>query len=212
MINTRDMFSGDGKDMPKGAFDRLAAVKNKDNPSEIMEALLDIKRDHEGILGQTSSYRYINMLSSPMTHTLNIVSNAATLGGEIGGRGYMKALDKMAPGESVLARGETRAGLAGAYAGVQDAAQPLLPQGRHVVLNFADRRSGLTVGDVEASIGVPVDAVVPRSKAIPLSTNKGLPLLADRSRDAAAKGLAKLAARVAGSGAARQAHRREVVA
>lgn len=68
----------------------------------------------------------------------------------------------------------------------------LLPQGRHVVLNFADRRSGLTVQDVEATIGVPVDVVVPRSRAVPFSTNKGVPLLQDSSRAGAARALSKL--------------------
>lgn len=89
----------------------------------------------------------------------------------------------------------------------------LIPQGRHVVLNFADRRSGLTVQDVEASIGVPVDAVVPRSRAVPLSTNKGTPLLTDRSHDAAARGLTKLARRFDADQPAnnRKIHRREVV-
>jgi pilus assembly protein CpaE len=71
----------------------------------------------------------------------------------------------------------------------------LLPQGRHVVLNFADRRSGLTVQDVEATIGVPVDIVVPRSRAVPFSTNKGVPLLQDSSRDGAARAFAKLVER-----------------
>lgn len=89
----------------------------------------------------------------------------------------------------------------------------LIPQGRHVVLNFADRRSGLTVQDVEASIGVPVDAVVPRSRAVPLSTNKGTPLLTDRSHDAAARGLSKLAHRFDAEQTtnSRKIHRREVV-
>lgn len=89
----------------------------------------------------------------------------------------------------------------------------LIPQGRHVVLNFADRRSGLTIQDVEASIGVPVDAVVPRSRAVPLSTNKGTPLLTDHSHDAAARGLMKLARRFDADQSAsnRKIHRREVV-
>lgn len=71
----------------------------------------------------------------------------------------------------------------------------LLPQGRHVVLNMADKRAGLTLQDVEATIGVPVDVVIPRSKTLPYSTNRGVPVLQDNSRDAAAKGLRQLVER-----------------
>lgn len=68
----------------------------------------------------------------------------------------------------------------------------LIPQGRHTVLNFADRKSGLSVQDVEATIGVPIDAVVPRSRTLPFSTNRGVPVLQSTTRDSAAKGLKKL--------------------
>jgi pilus assembly protein CpaE len=68
----------------------------------------------------------------------------------------------------------------------------LLPENRHVVLNFADRKSGLTLQDVEATIGCPVDIVLPRSRAVPFSTNKGIPLLQDGSRDPAARGMGQL--------------------
>ena len=71
----------------------------------------------------------------------------------------------------------------------------LMPQGRHVVLNFADRRNGLSIQDVEASIGVPVDTVIPRSRVVPLSTNKGVPLFTAPMRDGAWRGLDKLAKR-----------------
>ncbi|UOD80200.1 AAA family ATPase [Paenarthrobacter ureafaciens] len=68
----------------------------------------------------------------------------------------------------------------------------LLPQGRHTVLNFADRKSGISVQDVEATIGVPIDTVIPRSRNLPFSTNRGVPVLQGSSRDSAAKGLRKL--------------------
>ena len=35
----------------------------------------------------------------------------------------------------------------------------LMPENRHVVLNMADRKTGLTLQDVEATIGAPVDVV-----------------------------------------------------
>ncbi|RDV09728.1 MinD/ParA family protein [Arthrobacter sp. RT-1] len=71
----------------------------------------------------------------------------------------------------------------------------LMPDTRHVVLNFADRKSGLSVQDVEATIGRPVDIVLPRSRVVPFSTNKGVPLLQEGSRDGVARGLGQLAER-----------------
>jgi pilus assembly protein CpaE len=90
----------------------------------------------------------------------------------------------------------------------------LLPQHRHVVLNMADPRSGLVLTDVEATIGVPVDVAIPRSKTLPFSTNKGVPLLQDNRRDAAAKGLRSLVERFKPNWDERthkQLHRRAVV-
>ena len=90
----------------------------------------------------------------------------------------------------------------------------LLPSGRHVVLNFADKYSGLKVQDVEASIGVPVDVILPRSRSIPLSTNKGVPLLLEDVRDHSTKGLQKLVARFDPRLAAqpqKKVHRRVVI-
>ncbi|GAB2764967.1 AAA family ATPase [Sinomonas soli] len=71
----------------------------------------------------------------------------------------------------------------------------LLPERRHVVLNMADRRSGITVQDVEATLGIPVDVVLPRSKAVLMSTNRGVPALQDGPRDSTVKALAKLVER-----------------
>jgi pilus assembly protein CpaE len=90
----------------------------------------------------------------------------------------------------------------------------LLPENRHIVLNMADRKTGLTVQDVEATIGAPVDVVLPRSRAVPFSTNKGVPLLQDGSRDGAAKGLRQLVERFKPNWEARphkKLHRRVVV-
>ena len=68
----------------------------------------------------------------------------------------------------------------------------IMPEARHVVLNFADRGSGLTVRDVEATIGVPVDVAVPRSRLVALSTNRGIPILAEGNRDPASRALTTL--------------------
>jgi pilus assembly protein CpaE len=66
---------------------------------------------------------------------------------------------------------------------------------QHIVLNFADRRSGMTVKDVEAVIGTTVDIVLPRSKTVPMSTNRGVPLLQSGGRDAVVTELNRLVAR-----------------
>lgn len=82
------------------------------------------------------------------------------------------------------------------------------------MLNFADRRSGISVQDVEATIGVPIDTVIPRSRTLPFSTNRGIPVLQGTTRDAASKGLKKLVDRFDPkwvSAAHNQQHRRVVV-
>lgn len=89
----------------------------------------------------------------------------------------------------------------------------LVPEQRHIVLNMADRRAGLTLKDVEATIGAPVDVVLPRSKSLPFSTNKGVPVLQEGNRDPAAKGLRQLVDRFKPDWEARphkQLHRRAV--
>ena len=71
----------------------------------------------------------------------------------------------------------------------------LLPENRHVVLNMADSKSGLTVRDVESTIGAPVDVSIPRSRAVAFSTNRGIPVLQDGRKDPAVKALRQLVAR-----------------
>ena len=73
----------------------------------------------------------------------------------------------------------------------------MIPAGRHVVMNFADPKGGLSVRDVETTIGTGVDVVLPRSKAVPASTNQGVPILASRKRDPMAKEMQRLVSRFA---------------
>ncbi|MFC7849261.1 CpaE family protein [Arthrobacter sp. NPDC057388] len=90
----------------------------------------------------------------------------------------------------------------------------ILPEGRHVVLNMADPKCGLTVQDIESTIGVPVDVSVPRSRTVALSTNRGTPVLVDARKDPAAKGLSQLVERVSTTNRTneqRSSHRRVVV-
>lgn len=90
----------------------------------------------------------------------------------------------------------------------------ILPETRHVVLNMADAKSGLTVQDVESTIGAPVDISIPRSRAVALSTNRGVPVLQETVKDPATKGLRQLVDRFNPTWRAqaqRKLHRRVVV-
>ncbi|MGJ9404128.1 AAA family ATPase [Arthrobacter sp. KK5.5] len=88
----------------------------------------------------------------------------------------------------------------------------LLPPRQHMVLNMADSKSGLSVQDVESSMGVPVDISVPRSRAVAYSTNSGIPLLQQGRRDPARKGLRELVERFDPEAKGRRkSHRRVVV-
>lgn len=90
----------------------------------------------------------------------------------------------------------------------------ILPETRHVVLNMADPKAGLTVQDIEATIGSPVDVSIPRSRAVAFSTNLGVPVLQSSRRDPAVKGLTRLVDRFSPewrARAPRKVHRRVVV-
>ncbi|MBT2537110.1 AAA family ATPase [Arthrobacter sp. ISL-69] len=90
----------------------------------------------------------------------------------------------------------------------------ILPETRHVVLNMADSKLGLTVQDLESTIGAPIDVSIPRSKAVALSTNRGIPVLQQTVKDPATKGLNQLVDRFNPASRAksqRKLHRRVVV-
>lgn len=53
----------------------------------------------------------------------------------------------------------------------------VLPERRQLVVNMADRSSGMKPADVATVVGLPVGAVIPRSSDVLLAGNKGVPLL-----------------------------------
>jgi pilus assembly protein CpaE len=77
----------------------------------------------------------------------------------------------------------------------------LLGQRRHIVVNFADPATGLSAADIEATIGAPVDVLLPRSKAAPASVNLGVPLLQSGTRDPMTKQLRTLVSRLSDAAA-----------
>ena len=90
----------------------------------------------------------------------------------------------------------------------------ILPETRHLVLNMAEAKSGLTVQDIEATIGAPVDVSIPRSKAVAFSTNRGIPVLQEPVKDPATKAFNQLVNRFNPAWRARaqkKLHRRVVV-
>lgn len=71
----------------------------------------------------------------------------------------------------------------------------IMPGQRHVVLNSTDRYSGLSVRDVEVTTGVHMDVAIPRSKAIVLSSNRGIPVLQEKTKNPASKAFSALVRR-----------------
>jgi pilus assembly protein CpaE len=62
-----------------------------------------------------------------------------------------------------------------------------------VVVNRADSRVGLRVPDVERLLGRPVDATIPSSRSVPLSVNKGSPILLEEPRSNVAEAIRRVA-------------------
>ena len=73
----------------------------------------------------------------------------------------------------------------------------------HLVLNRATSKVGLSIGDIEATLGRPIDVRVPSSRSVPTAMNHGTPLLEHDSRSPAAKAIGDLAAMLAGVDAPR---------
>ena len=68
-------------------------------------------------------------------------------------------------------------------------------QRRHYLLNRADSKVGLDSADIEASLEIALDVVVPSTRAIPLALNQGLPVIHTDPRSPAARQLRALADR-----------------
>ena len=66
---------------------------------------------------------------------------------------------------------------------------------RLIVLNRSDSKVGLRVEEVEVVLGASIDVMLPSSRAVPLSFNRGEPLVLARPRHAYSRGIAELAAR-----------------
>jgi pilus assembly protein CpaE len=65
---------------------------------------------------------------------------------------------------------------------------------RLVALNRADAKVGLTPRDIEQVIRVPIAARIPSSREVPVSVNKGVPIITDSPGHAVSKAIRELAA------------------
>jgi pilus assembly protein CpaE len=70
-------------------------------------------------------------------------------------------------------------------------------QHRHFVVNRADAKVGLTLADIEATVGMRIDVAIPSSRAVPLAVNQGEPVLVGDPRNPAAVALGVLVDRFA---------------
>jgi pilus assembly protein CpaE len=75
-----------------------------------------------------------------------------------------------------------------------------LPRDRfHVVLNRADSKVGLDATDVERVMKIQVDAMIPSSRLVPTSLNKGRPVVLDEPTSEVAVSIRQLAAKFVGA-------------
>lgn len=68
---------------------------------------------------------------------------------------------------------------------------------RHYLLNRADSKVGLDTADIEASLQVTLDVVLPSTRSIPLAINQGLPVIHTEPRSPVARQLRTLIDRFA---------------
>jgi len=75
-----------------------------------------------------------------------------------------------------------------------------LPRERfRIVINRSDSKVGLSPADVERVMSISIDALVPSSRLVPASLNKGRPVYLDSPRSDVAKSIDSLAASIVGT-------------
>ena len=71
------------------------------------------------------------------------------------------------------------------------------PKGRiRVVVNRADSKVGLRMPDVEKLLSSPVDTTIPSSRSVPLSVNKGSPIMVEEPKGPVAEAIRRVAAQL----------------
>ncbi|MDH3752250.1 MAG: P-loop NTPase [Acidimicrobiia bacterium] len=60
---------------------------------------------------------------------------------------------------------------------------------RHVVLNRANAKVGLTTEDIERTIGLPIETRIPSARIVPTAMNQGTPILEDNARSSVGRSI-----------------------
>jgi pilus assembly protein CpaE len=84
-----------------------------------------------------------------------------------------------------------------------------------VVVNRADSKVGLRLPDVEKLLSSPVDTTIPSSRSVPLSVNKGSPIMLEEPKGSVAESIRRVAAQLtdrAATGRTKQRQRRSLFA
>jgi pilus assembly protein CpaE len=84
-----------------------------------------------------------------------------------------------------------------------------------VVVNRADSKVGLRLPDVEKLLSSPVDTTIPSSRSVPLSVNKGSPIMLEEPKGSVAESIRRVAAQLTDretTGRAKQKQRRSLFA
>jgi pilus assembly protein CpaE len=76
-------------------------------------------------------------------------------------------------------------------------------QRRLTLLNRADSDVGLGVSDIEKAVGAPISVLMPSSRDVPMSVNRGVPLAVDKPGHPVSQAIRQLADRCAGNDAGR---------
>ena len=84
-----------------------------------------------------------------------------------------------------------------------------------VVVNRADSKVGLRLPDVEKLLSSPVDTTIPSSRSVPLSVNKGSPIMLEEPKGSVAESIRRVAAQLTdreATGRTKQRQRRSLFA
>src|SRR4051795_5309180 len=77
---------------------------------------------------------------------------------------------------------------------------------RHLILNRADDKVGLTADKVESTLGMPISAAIPTSSQVAHATNSGEPIISAQPRHAVSQAINALARKLGSSPAAVTTH------
>jgi pilus assembly protein CpaE len=78
-----------------------------------------------------------------------------------------------------------------------------------VVINRADSKVGLRLPDVEKLLSSPVDVTIPSSRSVPLSVNKGRPIMLEEPKGAVADAVRRVAGELTNAGQSRSQPKRK---